>query len=172
VRHLVVELPGDSGWTWQARQTRKLAEWHLMANVFQYAIQRTTPRRRLDKHFTEKQGSGGRVVHVGRARYEGNWNPEPPAWERLNVYASNAGKASPVTHELDLADIGDADVSMVHVSSTDAVKFTDARIDAMRQYVADGGVVPFYLATQFNWNRWAGILERPGGRYAASASII
>ena len=28
------------------------------------------------------------------------------------------------------------------------------------------------LATHFNWNRWAGILERPGERYAASASII
>ena len=29
-----------------------------------------------------------------------------------------------------------------------------------------------YLATQFNWNRWAGFPERPAGRYAASLCII
>ncbi|NBC11392.1 MAG: DUF4159 domain-containing protein [Planctomycetes bacterium] len=146
VRHLVVELPGDAGWVWQSRQTRDRTAWHVMANLFQYAVERATPRNRLDEHVATRRGAGGRVVHVGRARYQGNWDPEPLAWERMSVFTANAGKASPITHRLDLAEIADAEVSMIHIVGTDAVEFTEAQINAIRQYVAGGGVICFEAA--------------------------
>ncbi len=156
VRHLVVELPGDAAADWQSRNTRDLDSWKLMANLFQYAIERTKPRARLDRHITEKTGAGGRPVHVGRARYAGNWNPEPLAWHRLDVHAANNEKATLITHEFDLAQLADANMSMVHVVGTDAASFTPDEIAAIKQYVNDGGVLVF---------------EAAGGRTAFTSSV-
>jgi len=146
IRHQIVVLPDDAGWSWQVDNQRNAADWHLMANLFQYAVERSKPRPRLAEHHVEKTGAGGQVVHVGRAKYEGRWNPEPLSWERLDVFAANKGKATMVTHQLDLAALAGADVSMVHVAGTDAVSFTPEQIDAIKQYVAGGGVVLFEAA--------------------------
>lgn len=144
VRHLVLILGKDAGSTWQTNSQRDHSPWYLMANIFQYAIEKSQPRARLEQHVDVREGKASNVVHIGRAVYDGNWNPEPLAWDRTDVFASNAGKASMKTHRLDLADIAEKDVSLVHVSGTDAVEFTDDQIEAIRQFVnKDGGVILF-----------------------------
>ena len=63
---------------------------------------------------------------------------------------------------------------IVHGTRTDATK--QARfakeLDKTWPRLADLASKAIYLATQFNWNRWAGFPERPAGRYAASLCII
>ncbi len=157
IRHLVVILPGDVGWTWQSKSMRQIEDWQVMANLFQYAIERGKPRNRLDVHFVEKTGHPGTRVEVARARYDGNWDPEPLAWERLDTFASNANKAGFTTQTVELADLADGnDVAMTHVVGTDAVTFTPAQIEAIRRYVNGGGVIVF---------------EAAGGSAAFSASV-
>ena len=158
VRHLVVMLGKDAGAAWQTQSTRDPSPWYLMANLFQYAIEKSQPRARLEVHHEEKQRNAGRTVHVGRARYDGNWNPEPLAWERVDTFASNQGKTGIETHEVDLANLAGQDVSLVHVAGTDAVKFTPDEVEAIRRFVNDdGGVILF---------------ESVGGKPAFNTSVL
>ncbi len=147
VRHLVIHLPRDPGVAWQTHAHRDEGPWQLMGNIFQYAIEKSRPRNRLERHYITKSGGGGTTVHVGRASYDGNWQPEPLAWERADVFASNDGKAGFVTHDFELADIGGQDVSLVHVAGTEAVDFTADQVAAIKQFVTqDKGVILFEAA--------------------------
>lgn len=146
VRHLVVHFNSDAGATWQTQSHRNASPWQMMGNIFQYAIEKSKPRNRLEAHYVTAKGNAGPIVHVGRARYEGNWNPEPLAWQQASIRASNDSKARFAGHRIDLADIGGADVSMVHVAGTEAVQFTDAQIQAIKKFVNDDGGVIFFEA--------------------------
>jgi len=146
VRHLVIHIPSDYSWIFQSEQQRDPTPWHLMGNIFQYAVERTQPRAKLERHLVEGTGGGGPAVHIGRARYDGNWDPEPLAWERLAAFATGEDKLTPVIHELDLADLGQAEVSMVHVVGAGAVEFTAEQVDAVRDFAQGGGVILFEAA--------------------------
>jgi hypothetical protein len=140
IRHMVIHVPrGDIGWTFQSGNEREATPWNFMANVFQYSIEKKKPKNRLESYYVAGEG-GGKTVHVGQARYDGKWNPEPLGWERFGDLST---AVDPVPHSVDLSAIGDADVSMVHVAGSEAVNFSADQIAAMREYVDGGGVIVF-----------------------------
>ena len=146
VRHLVLYIPRDVGLNFQMNSHRDASPWQLMGNIFLYAIEKDRPRPRLEQHVLQRTGRASGTVHVGRAEFKGNWDPEPGAWEILDVFAANEGKTNFTTHTLKLEDIGDADVSMVHVTGTGQVEFTDQQIGAINQFAEGGGVIVFEAA--------------------------
>ena len=146
VRHLIVHFNGDPGRVWQTHSHRVEGPWRVMGNIFQYAIEKSKPRNRLEAHYVKATTKPSSRVHIGRAKYDGNWNPEPLAWPLASVRAANDGKPGFALHRIDLADIAGADLSMVHVAGTESTEFTDAEIDAVRKYVNDDGGVMFFEA--------------------------
>jgi len=158
VRHMVIMMGKDVGGIYQSNAQRDPAPWYTMANIFQYAIEKSQPRARLEKHVETRDGRASRTIHIARAQYNGNWNPEPLTWDRTDVSAANEGKANLRTHEIDLANIAGQDVSLVHVTGTEAVEFTPDQIEAIRKFVKDdGGVILF---------------ESVGGKPAFSSSAM
>lgn len=147
VRHLIVILTHDPAAGWQVDNQRgDTASYQLMGNIFEYAIEKTQPRNRLEIHTETKTGSSANGVYVGRARYTGNWNPEPLAWRYQNYFDNNQSKADPKMLTYDMKDIGEADVSMIHVVGTADTKFTDDDIKGIQAFVAKGGIILFETA--------------------------
>ncbi len=157
VRHLVVHFPSDPAGLYQVSSERDAEAWHLMGNVFHYAIEMQRPRAKLDRHVEQrKAGKAGPRVTVGRVRHAGNWDPEPLAWERFAVAAANARKADVKTQTLDAADAAGSGVALLHVVGTAQAQLTGDQVDAIVEFARAGGTV---------------LVEAAGGRTAFTDSV-
>lgn len=148
-RELVV-LPGDD-WSevFQSdKEHKNSVVWSLATNVFAYA----TDRGALDNRLLHTAGVGAEVgmageVSVGRARYEGNWLPEPAAWDAQAEYSMSHSGIRVTTsvakggRVLDLDQIGRCDYKVVHLTGTHAIFLTEQQKSEIQQYVKRGGTV-------------------------------
>lgn len=147
IRHLVLHFPRDISWTFHKGSMRDPAQWQLMANIYQYATERGRIRNRLDVHYERRNKTGGGPeVKIARGKYEGNWDPEPLAWEMQGTYMHNRDKASATITEVPLSELSGAEASFVHVTGTEAVQFSDADIAGVKAFVEGGGVILFETA--------------------------
>lgn len=147
VRHLAIHLPrGDASWTFHADAHADPTPWQLMVNAYYYATEKGHTRPRLSQHVVPRlrgKGDNAPQITVAKARYGGNWNPEPAAWSVQSNVMSNAGKARVTAKHVDLAKLSESEARFVHVSGTDDVAFTDAEIDAIKRHVESGGTILF-----------------------------
>ncbi|MAE59977.1 MAG: hypothetical protein CMJ49_01320 [Planctomycetaceae bacterium] len=151
VRYLVIHSPTDLSAEFQVDAVREASRWRAMANLYYYATENGQLRARLDQHYESRQPDieAGSHIAVARARYAGNWDPEPAAWSRQAVFMHNRSRTSITvdTLALDRLDqLNPAAVPFVHVTGTAAIDFTDAQVRAIRQYVNRGGVMLFDAA--------------------------
>ncbi|QNN24251.1 DUF4159 domain-containing protein [Planctomycetales bacterium ZRK34] len=145
-RHLAIVLGGrDVPWTWHSSSHTDPAPWQFMINVYNYASEKGRIRNRLEDHITRRNKTGGGVkVTVGRARYEGNWDPEPRAWGVQADMMFNASKAQVTTKTLDLSKLpSPKDVPLIHVAGTEDVQFSAGELEAIKTYVSAGGRMLF-----------------------------
>lgn len=145
VRHLAIHLPRDTSWTLHASGHTDPMPWQFFTNAYYYATEKGRTRNRLDDHYiARKKEGGGAKVAIGRAKYDGNWNPEPLAWEIQSNFMFNAKKAEVTVKTLDLDKLPDpSEAAVVHVAGTDAVTFTEPQIQAVKRYIAAGGTLFF-----------------------------
>lgn len=145
IRHLILHLPRDVSWTLHSSSMVDPTPWQFFANAYYYATEKGRTRNRLEQHFVKKEGgNGGAEIVVGRAKYAGNWDPEPLAWEVQTNFMHNASKATIKLQVVDLDKLPDRNtVPFVHVVGTDAVQFSDAQAASITSYVKSGGVIFF-----------------------------
>jgi hypothetical protein len=158
-RELMVLLPtGDPARNWQAQTfqvARREVGGGLMADLFQYAVDKEGLRRRGETYLVERHASPTTrastgpattlpvdpAVRVARVRYDGNWDPEPGGWRRLANVLHNEGVAElttePVDGPIDPAAFPLADLT---VAAGD-FKLTAATRSALRDYVRAGGTL-------------------------------
>lgn len=147
VRHLVVHFPSDPAAHYQVSSGREPDAWHLMGNIFHYAIEKKEPRAKLDRHLEWRRGGkAGPKVAVGRVRHKGNWDPEPLAWDRFAVAAANARKADLKVRVVDAADAASSGAALLHVVGTEAAELTSDQLQALIEHARSGGVVLFEAA--------------------------
>ncbi len=122
--------------------------WDLATNVFAYATNRGALNNRLVQPFETLMGRAfSGELTVGRARYEGNWLPEPAAWQIQSDYTFNRTGLRVTTtpasgnRVLDLSDIGTCDHKLVHLSGTHAIFLNESERQAIKQYVNRGGTL-------------------------------
>lgn len=148
-REIIVLAGQDWSEAFQAdKDPGKSLTWDLATNVFAYATDRGALDNRLAHHLEAKTGrSMNENATVGRARYEGNWLPEPAMWGPLGNYVFNrSGVAVTVTDAegggvLDLDRIGKVDYKLIHLTGTHSVFLTDAQKTAIQQYLGRGGTI-------------------------------
>ncbi len=144
IRHLVIHLPRDVSWTFHADQHSDQGIWQFMANTYYYATEKGRIRPRLDSHVLKatRKPAGPEVI-VGRAKYDGNWNPEPQAWKVQKIAMANDAKGQVTTQVIPLADIADSGLPFVHVVGTEEIEFRDAELQAIKSFVQAGGTIFF-----------------------------
>ncbi|MHC4993781.1 MAG: DUF4159 domain-containing protein, partial [Planctomycetota bacterium] len=145
-RHLAVHLPVDVSWTLHANLKTNLDAWRLLTNVFIYASERDELRPRMARHFEPRLETRSPMprLTVGRARYDGPWDPEPLAWEAIATALYNDRIADVETAPVDLADLPHpADVPLVHVTGAAPAYFTSGHAGSVRSYVDAGGTILF-----------------------------
>jgi len=148
-RELIILL--DSGWgrIFQLdQQEENTPVWDMATNIFAYATDRGALTNRLVQPFERREGRGFRgQITIGRASYDGNWLPEPEAWEQQSNYVFNqSGLDVKVTDAvgsrvLNLDQIGRSDLKLIHLTGTHAINLTTAQKKAIQKYLNRGGTI-------------------------------
>lgn len=160
-RLLLVHSPNDLAKSWTARPLRSnRPAYEAAVNVIVYAAGRREFRNRLNSiYVTPPSEKPIAVVPVARLKYEGNWDPEPGAWKRFARTLQRQTSLTAAQLPIKIEDLTYEAAPIGHLTGTDAITFTDAQIDALRQFVARGGVLlidacggsrPFFESIQKN----------------------
>lgn len=144
IRHLGLHITNDVAWIFHSSTHTDPTPWMLMTNAYYYATEKGRIRPRLDRHFVDRKSNGGGAeMAMGRAKYPGNWNPEPLAWEVQGNVMFNASKGIVTVKEVPLESLSGSGVPLVHIAGTEPVAFSASQIESMKQYVAGGGSLFF-----------------------------
>ena len=148
-RHLMLVVQGDWGYALQSDENPGQGwAWDFAANLFAYATDRGVPNNRLvtlDEPRMKRAKTGS--ITVGRARYEGNWLPEPASWDAIaNLVFNQTGLEITTTPSegpdvLELERIDTCELPLVHLAGVDSIVLTQPQINAIRSYVESGGVL-------------------------------
>lgn len=143
VRILMLHSPQDISKYWERRDS-KMGErfFSLGLNLFVYAAGKQDFRNRLDKTYVAPVSAApAQRVKLARLQYAGEWDPEPYAWTRFaNVFQRQTGYALDVA-TVPVHDLKPGTFPIAHLTGVYDYTFTAADIDALRGYVAGGGVL-------------------------------
>jgi len=115
-------------------------------NIYLYASEKNRPRPRLATHVLLAESAQARTtVSIVRARYDGNWNPEPAALDVLdNVMRRRHDTGLNIqTAALESIHTLDTNPALVIVSGVDEHELTPPERHAIKQYVEAGGMILF-----------------------------
>jgi hypothetical protein len=157
VRHLALHIPRDLSWTLHSSSHTDDYAWQFLTNAYYYATEKGQARPRLDQHYLARGAGGGPKITVARVRHEGNWDPEPLAWEVQSNAMFNAKKADVTPKVVEWADLPQSGAKFAHVVGTGPVTFSQEQVQAIKQFAAAGGVLLF---------------ENAGGRGEFSKAVL
>lgn len=146
VRHLLIHINRDVGSNLQTNNYRDLNAWQTLVNIYHYTTERGDIRPRLATHYETRKNSGGTPIRIALGKYKGNWNPEPGGWINQRIFLANRKSVDVQPEPIDLAELPDSGVAMVHITGTAETTFTAEEIDGIKQFIANGGVVIFESA--------------------------
>ena len=143
VRELMLLVESqDPARAWQLADTSKPEQFQLGANIYLYAVDKQEQPRKGDSFLTVRDDTPapGKVARVARIKFNGNWNPEPAAWNQLSARLHNSDEIDLQIETVELgSDLSNYDVA--HLTATHAVQFTDAQKQSLKQYVDGGGTL-------------------------------
>jgi hypothetical protein len=141
VRELIVMLERD----WAADKGKVGAgPPPLAANIYAHLSDRGRLPSRLASHYErriERRSNG--TFQVGRLRYDGEWLPEPAAWEVVGNRVFNRHGIDVQTVDLELETLSaEADApALMHLAGIDAVELSALQLAAVERYARSGGTV-------------------------------
>lgn len=143
VRELMIIAERDWGYAWQSSAKPGVTPpWRLAVNFWATVTDRGLLQPRLVPRLPVNEGRQPTgYFNVARARYDGNWLPEPLAWELFGIALLNRTGRKLKTEDVDVADLANADVPLVHLVGVDPAVFSEAQLDAIANYARTGGTV-------------------------------
>lgn len=144
-RILMLYSPRDISHYWHTRDSSSAigkAVYQLGANMFIYAAGKRNLRNRLDNNSVVAHvGNPDFVVNVARIRYNGNWDPEPYAWQRFaSVFEQRTGYGLHV-QAVDFSQLDARRFPFAHLTGTAKFEPTEAQLAALRRYTEAGGML-------------------------------
>ena len=145
VRPLIVHTDEDIPLCWQMRRTvtRKWA-YEAAANVVRYVTDRVSMvRPRGTTHWPAPHaGTCSRTVKLARLKYNGNYDPEPLAYERFgNLLAAQHKIKLDLVGPIDIKDLAASGATVAALTGTGELKLTDAQRKDLKAFVAKGGLL-------------------------------
>jgi len=142
-RELIITTGADWGSVTYAATGQRQANkaWLMAQNIFALATDRGVINNRLVERVLRQTGEPKSEVTVGRAKYAGNWLPEPGAWQMQSRFMVNHNGTAVKTQDIDLANISASGLQVVHVAGTREQKLSQAEIDGIVNFARAGGTV-------------------------------
>lgn len=166
-RELIVLADRDWAFQWQSADTRgRNAAWKLPTNLWTIVTDRGLLRARLDERFDEpieREQVG--TFTVGQLRYDGNWRPEPAAWDTFATTLFNRTGLRVRTVVVEFGDLEFTPVDLVHLTGVEPHAFEASQLEALMAYAKRGGTV--LIETVGGRGRFAADLEAQLDRGAA-----
>ena len=145
IRPLVIHTDADLARSWQLELRRTgSGDFQAASNVLMYVTDKGELRNRGVSHWPGRKPSGkaGRKIEIARLKYDGNWDPEPLAYERFSRLMAGEAKVnvrvvSPVAVER--LDRGTAGIATL--TGTDHFTLGERGTAALKAYVEGGGML-------------------------------
>jgi hypothetical protein len=143
VRVLAVVLEDDLARTWQMRDTAKAEQFEVMANIYQYAIDKTNFQYKGRSYYVEPDAkiTPERAIKVARLKHKFNWDPEPGGWRRLSAIFRNQRKIDLQTSTVELGSGDLSGYSIAHLTGTDKLVLEPAQVEQLKKFIAGGGTL-------------------------------
>lgn len=145
-RELMLLIPNADFSRWfhqNSMKADKAANIELMVNIVRYNSFRQGLRNKGEPHLItpDPKIKTEHAITLARLQYNGNWNPEPAGFSRLQAHMHNADRIGLSIETVKLGDGKLANHKIAHITGTNAVQLTDdARAD-LKAFVDSGGVL-------------------------------
>jgi len=145
IRPLVVHCDEDLPLNWQLYQvaTRRKS-FEAAANVFMYVTNRGQLRPRGTTYWPEPLDgfTPQRTVRLARLRYDGNYDPEPLAYERFSrLLGAATGTELQVIGPIHITDLPSVTPQIATLTGTGAFTLPKDKQEILKQFVAGGGTL-------------------------------
>jgi len=81
------------------------------------------------------------MAKVARLKYQGNWDPEPLAWERFGLLMGQHWQTKLLVQAIPITQLNAATWRLAHLTGTTALHLNPAEKAALKAYVACGGTL-------------------------------
>jgi hypothetical protein len=137
--HTIEDLPLH--WQTNAYATRTDA-FELAFNIVYYATDRASLRHRGTSPWPpSRRVAPLRRVKVARIRYEGNWDPEPLAWERFGLLMSQNWQTHVTAETVPVEKLDARTHPVAAMTGTTSFTLSASQKKALTGYVRAGGTV-------------------------------
>jgi hypothetical protein len=145
-RMLMLLLPdSDPAKAWQmADAAGKEDLFQLAADIFLYAVDKNNLSKKGETYIVEADPNvrATMTVDIARLKYEGNWDPEPGGWKRLNAMMHNEDHIDLNITALDLATPAAlTGKKIAHLTGTGPCKLSAAEVEGIKQFIKEGGTL-------------------------------
>ncbi|MHC4982947.1 MAG: DUF4159 domain-containing protein [Planctomycetota bacterium] len=142
VRPLVVHSDTDLARSWQLQRTEtKRDAFEAAANIYMYVTDRSlTPRG--TKLWPEQPDSEPQsVVKLARLKFDGNWNPEPLAYERFSRLMARDYKVKIDVAAVTIDKLAESGAKIATLTGTGKLEPDEAQRGSLRDFIAGGGTL-------------------------------
>ena len=143
VRLLALHTVSDLPLHWQTNSYATQADaFELAFNMIYYTTDRASFRHRGTSPWPRNQPTVPlRLAKVARVRYEGNWDPEPLAWERFALLMGQKWQTRLTVEPVEADKLDPQAHRVAAMTGTGAVHLTAPQKEAIKAYAAGGGTL-------------------------------
>lgn len=145
VRLLMVYSPQDLAQHWQGRdEAGQRTSFEQGVNLFLYAAGKSDLRNRLASPYLPPVPANVKPSHtlsLTRAKHGGKWDPEPDAFVRFGRWLEYQTGYRLLLNEASVLELDPDRHPAAHLTVGGGYDFTQAEIDAVRQYIERGGTM-------------------------------
>jgi hypothetical protein len=144
IRELMVILPqADPARAWQVRATETRKElFQVGTNILEYAVDKKWSVKGVT-HLVlpDPKIIPDRTLKLARLQYDGNWDPEPGAWQRMAAVLHNQAKVDLIVTPVKLGAGTLAGFPVAHLTGTAKFKLTDDQELELLEWINRGGTL-------------------------------
>ena len=144
VRPLVIHCESDLPLAWQANAVKTMKpQFQVAANVFMYATDKGMMHHRASRRWpAQPTVTYNGSVKVIRLKWDGNWNPEPLALERLGrLMGEQTGVKLDALAPVPIKSLLTTAADVALLGGTGTLKANAADAAAIQAFVAKGGTI-------------------------------
>jgi len=144
IRPLAIHIEDDVAKFWQLEKvaTERWA-FDAAANVFMYVSDKSPLRFRGVSLWPEDEKiETGKTVKLARLRHDGDFDPEPLAYDRFALLLARETKVKlDVTGPMPIAELAKSDAKVAAITGTGPLKLTDEDKAGLRKWIEAGGTL-------------------------------
>jgi len=144
IRSLVLHTDADLSRSWQMQLRLSASrDFKVASNVLMYVTDKGRLRNRGVSHWPRRpRGGGGKSVTLARVKHDGNWDPEPLAYERFaRLMAKEAKIDLKVVGAVPIGRLTTGRARIATLTGTGALTLSAGQKASLKRYVEDGGTL-------------------------------